>query len=73
MRWGHEPGREGGGDAVGLCNENAEYFGPLPYPVTGYPGGASLGLYANGDLVYDGKVFRGGYRLGKTFSECVCV
>merc|ERR1712146_366447 len=55
MIWGHEPGRAGGGDAVGLGSELAEYFGPISFPCLGYPGGMSLGLYANGELVYNGK------------------
>ena len=33
----------------------AEYFGPIAFPCLGYPGGMSLGLYANGELVYNGK------------------
>jgi hypothetical protein len=53
IRFGHEPGRAGEGDAVGICSELAENFGPLAFPVLGHKGGHSLGLYADGRLVFD--------------------
>ena len=56
VKFNHEPARLGGGDAVGIANDVAEYFGPLAYPVLGHRGGHSLGLYANGDLVFDHQV-----------------
>ena len=55
-KWRHEPGRAGEGDAVGLCSENAEGFGPYTAPLLGAAGGVSLGLYATGELIYQGKV-----------------
>jgi thiol-disulfide isomerase/thioredoxin len=54
-KWNHEPARAGGGDAVGICSDVAEYFGPLAFPVLGHRGGHSLGLYADGQLVFDHK------------------
>jgi thiol-disulfide isomerase/thioredoxin len=56
IKFNHEPARLGGGDAVGIASDVAEHFGPLAYPVLGHRGGHSLGLYANGDLVFDDRV-----------------
>ena len=41
---------------MGLSSDAAEYFGPLAFPLLGHRGGHSLGLYANGELVYDHEV-----------------
>jgi hypothetical protein len=56
MRWKHEPAREGEGDAVGVCSDVAENFGPIRPPCLGTYGGVSLGLYADGRLVYNKDV-----------------
>lgn len=55
-KWRHEPVRGGSCDAVGICSEVAEGFGPFETPLLGANGGVSLGLYANGDLVHQGVI-----------------
>jgi thioredoxin len=55
-KWRHEPSRSGTGDAVGLCSEAAEGFGPYTAPLLGAKGGVSLGLYATGELIFQGNV-----------------
>ena len=55
LKWCHEPGREGKGDAVGICSELGEGFGPYKIPLLGTFGGVSIGLYANGALFYQNK------------------
>ena len=55
-KWRHEPSRAGAADAVGISAEVADWFGPLPSPLIGVAGGLSLGLYATGELVHDGRV-----------------
>jgi hypothetical protein len=52
LRWQHEPEKAGRGDAVGLCTEDMEEFGPSACPLLGgsATGVASLALYANGTI-----------------------
>ena len=58
LRWNHEPAREGSGDAVGLCAETNEFYGPAPRPCLGgeADGGAGIMLYANGEVYHKGKL-----------------
>jgi len=53
IRWHHEPSRGGADDAVGICAEAFEDFGPAPKPLIGKR--QSLGLYADGTMYHGGN------------------
>lgn len=57
LRWEHEPARGGRCDGVGLCSDNCEKFGPGPAPFLGSSGdqGASLAVYATGEVYHNGS------------------
>eukprot|EP00457_Paulinella_chromatophora_P000002 gb/GEZN01000002.1/.p1 GENE.gb/GEZN01000002.1/~~gb/GEZN01000002.1/.p1 ORF type:complete len:6816 (+),score=1425.09 gb/GEZN01000002.1/:114-20561(+) len=56
LQWRHEPSRGGKSDAVGICTEIFEDVGPMPSPGLGGKAGASLALYASGELFFKGEV-----------------
>jgi thiol-disulfide isomerase/thioredoxin len=57
FRWNHEPVFLGKGDAIGVCSDGLEDFGMGPAPrLGGNDSGLSLGLYADGNLFFDGSL-----------------
>ena len=58
LRWNHEPARRGVSDALGVCGDACENFGPVASPCLGGAddAGTSLALYANGLLYHNGVV-----------------
>jgi hypothetical protein len=61
LRWNHRPARGGNSDAVGICGENFETFGPRAAPIYGGGGvdvGLSLALYSNGEVWHNNKMLR---------------
>lgn len=56
FRWNHEPGRQGTGDAFGVCSDGKEVFTSTPTPSLGgkLDSGTSVGLYADGSLYHNG-------------------
>lgn len=57
FRWNHEPAYAGKGDAIGICSDYLEEFGPNAYPrLGGNDSGLSIGLHADGKLYYAGNL-----------------
>jgi thiol-disulfide isomerase/thioredoxin len=56
LRLNHEPPRCGTSTGIGICSDACESFGPGQSPLLGgaVDSGASLALYANGDLYHNG-------------------
>jgi len=56
LKWSHEPARGGQGDAVGICTDDTEDFGPSAPPCIGGDGSGltSLALHATGDIFHNG-------------------
>jgi thioredoxin-like negative regulator of GroEL len=58
LRMNHEPPRFGTCHGIGICSDACESFGPASTPLLGGDGdsGASLALYANGELLHNGRL-----------------
>ena len=58
LQWNHEPGRLGTCDAVGICSDACESFSAGPTPKLGgsADSGASVALYASGEVFHNGKL-----------------
>ena len=56
LKWLHEPVRAGRGDAVGLCSESYENYGPCKEPcLGGDKESTSIALYASGEIFMNGE------------------